>query len=116
MKCFFEVRKPTSVDLIDGFSNLRYNDQVEIQQYVGNIGNEKETALFAQSYKEQNDKFFAVYDKVRVLTCPDQIEFLKKNNQFVHENEAEVSIVVFVSHFIAFSIALNSHIFIVQFF
>lgn len=35
MKCFFEIRRPVSVDLIDGFVNLRYNHQMEIRSNLG---------------------------------------------------------------------------------
>lgn len=35
--CFFKVRRPVSVDFIDGFTNLRLSHQKQILYYLGKL-------------------------------------------------------------------------------
>ncbi|XP_055303260.1 poly [ADP-ribose] polymerase-like [Sitodiplosis mosellana] len=106
MECFLQIRRPVSVDFIDGFVNLRYNHQLQIQSKLGvdvnangitataqPLSNEADTAYAAWMEKQmkfQSNDFFNIYDQLKRRNSVNFMATLKANNQFVPECYSEI--------------------------
>ncbi|XP_031628741.1 poly [ADP-ribose] polymerase-like [Contarinia nasturtii] len=104
--CFFSIRQPGSEDNIDGFANLRYKDQMELRKYLADNKNVPQTMTDEQSsskkhcvrsidltleqqIEQQNDAFFAIYDKLKTLKTTELVTILNSMHQFVPESSIE---------------------------
>lgn len=88
--CFFAIRRPISVDAIDGFANLKYNDQKEIRKCVNSDQPTPVDLELEKRIAQQNTDFSVNYDKLKRLNIDDCVDILKEQKQFVPEDEGKV--------------------------
>lgn len=93
--CFFSIRRPISVDTIDGFSNLRYDDQKEIRKCLDD--DQPLEPELEKQIVQQNADYFVAYDKLKTLEVEDNVAILKAHNQFIPKDSADVRRIQFHS-------------------
>lgn len=84
--CFFKIRRPISVSIIDGFANL-HSKHHWIRDH---INEDKVDPVLEKQIQKQNTHYFEMYDKLKALKEDDYVAILEAKNQYVPGNLAEV--------------------------
>lgn len=119
--CFFQVRRPASDTLIDGFANLRHVHQVNILQHLGisacgsgtvkpyRAVNSEQSPLkkcnvdakmtLEEEIEKQNRGYFILRAKLKLNAgIDDRIAILEANDQFVPKSNSDVNYPFCVCH------------------
>lgn len=84
--CFFKIRRPISVSIIDGFANL-HSKHHWIRDH---INEDKVDPALEKQIQKQNARYSEIYDKLKALKNEDSVAILEAKNQYVPKYSAEV--------------------------